>query len=94
MTRLASLNHPVHVKSAPDGSFAHVSLKDCVDRSLVPCRDFVMYIRDEGISSLSAISSQTLSNQQAISLKVLPDYRAQDVKQRVTRDLAANKKGP
>ena len=52
-----------------------------------------MYIRDEGISSLSAISSQTLSNQQAISLKVLPDYRAQEVKKRVADNLEANKKG-
>lgn len=61
LTRLASLNHPVHVKLAPEGKYAQVSLKDCVDRSLVPSRDFVLYVRDEGISSMSVISSQTLS---------------------------------
>ena len=57
LTRLASLNHPVQVRLAPEGTFAQVALKDCVDRTLVPSRDFVLYVRDEGISSLSAISS-------------------------------------
>ena len=91
LTRLASLNHPVHVRLAPEGTFAQVALKESVDRTLVPSRDFVLYVRDEGISSLSAISSLTPSGQQAISIKVLPDYRATDVKERIARDLAANR---
>ena len=56
----------------------------------MPSRDFVLYLRDEGISTLSAISSKSLSGQQAISLKVLPDYRAKNVKERVARDLTVN----
>ena len=70
---MASLNHPVKVSLAPDQTYAKVALKDCVDRTLVPCRDFVFYVRVEGISNVSAISSQTLSGQQAISLKIMPD---------------------
>ena len=91
LTRLASLNHPVKVSLAPDETYAKVALKDCVDRTLVPCRDFVLYVRDEGISNLSAMSSQTISGRQAVSLKVMPDFRAEGVKERVAQDLARNR---
>ena len=75
LTRVASLNHPVIVSTTQDHSYAHVNLKPEVDRSLVPNRDFVLYIRDEGISTVSAISAPTPSNQQAVSIKLVPDYR-------------------
>ena len=50
LTRVSSLNHPIIVETHPSKKVARVSLKPSVDRSLVPNRDFVLYIRDEGIS--------------------------------------------
>ncbi len=40
---------------------AIVSLSPTVDRSLVPSRDFVLYIRDEGIAVPSAVSTDAPS---------------------------------
>ena len=87
LERVASLNHPVNVLITPSKTNAIVSLKPKVDRSLVPNRDFVFYIDDQGISTPTVVSTQTPSNQQAINLMVLPDTRSDFVKSRITRDI-------
>ena len=53
--RVASLNHPIKVVTNPNNTNAIVSLKSTVDRSLVPSSDFVLYVRDSGISRPTAI---------------------------------------
>ena len=83
LERVASLNHPIVVKTAPSKTTAIVNLKPSVDRSLVPNRDFVLYIRDEGLSKPTAVSAMTLGGQQAISVKILPDDRTEHEKSRV-----------
>ena len=50
----------------------------------MPDIDFILYIRDEGISQISAISTTALNGKQAISLKVLPDFRTDLVKMRIS----------
>ena len=71
----------------PSKQGACVSLTPKVNRSLVPNKDFVLYIRDEGISKPSAISTLTASGQQAINIKVLTDSRSEHVKSRVMQDI-------
>ena len=66
LERITSLNHPVSIVTTPTKLDAVVSLKPTVDRSLVPNHDFVLYVRDAGISKPSAISTMTPSRQQAI----------------------------
>ena len=83
LQRIASSNHPIQVRTTPSKTSAIVSLKSTVDRSLVPNRDFVLYIRDEGISKPTAISALANNGQQAISLKVLTDTRSEHVKSRI-----------
>ena len=46
LERVASINHPVKVRTNKSKTTAVVSLKPSVDRSLVPCKDFVLYVRD------------------------------------------------
>ena len=87
MQRVSSLNHPIVVLTAPSKTSAMVSLKPSVDRSLVPNRDFVLYVRDEGISQPTIVSTMTLGGQQAISLKVLPDTRDEHVKSRIMQEI-------
>ena len=50
LERITSLNHPCNVLTTPSKAGALVSLKPSVDRSLVPTKDFVLYVRDSGIS--------------------------------------------
>ena len=64
-----------------------MSLKHTVDRSLVPNRDFVLYVRDTAISQPSAISTQIPSGSQAISIRMLPDCRSEQIKARVQSEL-------
>lgn len=59
--RLASLNHPIKAQISPDNESAIVNLRDTVDRSLVPCNDFVLLVRDENIATTSVIASTTPS---------------------------------
>ena len=68
-----------------------MNLKSTVDRSLVPNKDFVLYIRDEGISKPTAISTMTNSGQQAISLKMLTDTRSEHVKSRIIQELQSRR---
>lgn len=83
LERVTSLNHPCTVLTTPSKTSALVSLKPSVDRSLVPTKDFVLYVRDSGISQPTAVSTITPSGQQAISLKMLTDTRSEHVKSRV-----------
>ena len=87
LERIASLNHPVEVMLAPSKTSAAVCLKTSVDRTLVPHQDFVLYIRDEGISQPSVVSTITPSNQQAINMAFISDSRSQEVKVRVSADV-------
>ena len=87
LERVASLNHPIVVKTAPSKTTAIVNLKPSVDRSLVPNRDFVLYIRDEGLSKPTAVSAMTLGGQQAVSVKILPDDRTEHEKSRVMQNI-------
>jgi len=91
LQRVASLNHPVSVLLNNDKTDAVVTLKPSVNRSLVPSRDFVLYIRDEGISKPTAISSLTATGQQAVNLMMLPDSRSERVKERVRQDILSRK---
>ena len=50
LERLTSLNHPIKIQMSEDKQRAIITLKNTVDRSLVPCEDFVLYIRDTKIS--------------------------------------------
>ena len=81
--RVSSLNHPVAVKLTENKTGAIVNLKPTVDRSFVPTSDFVLLVRDKAISQPSAISTLTNSGKQVINFKMLPDSRADSVKQRV-----------
>ena len=91
LQRIASINHPIQVKTTPSKKSAIVNLKSTVDRSLVPNKDFVLYIRDEGISKPTAISTMTNSGQQAISLKMLTDTRSEHVKSRIIQELQSRR---
>ena len=55
------MNHPVHVELTNDKKEALVSLSEKVDRSYVPSKDFVLYIRDTMMDQLTAFSSMTLT---------------------------------
>ena len=59
--RIASLNHPIKVQLDGDKASSVVSLKNTVDRTLVPCKDFVLLVRDEKMTDPSIIAAQTLS---------------------------------
>ena len=87
LERIASINHPIKVITTPSKTSAIVSLKSSVDRSLVPNHDFVLYVRDEGISKPTAIATPTPSGQQAVSFKVLPDSRSEHVKSRIQQEV-------
>ena len=50
----------------------------------MPCRDFVLYIRDSMMEYPTAFASVTKSGQQAINLNMLPDYRTKAAKYQVT----------
>ena len=87
ISRVTSLNHPVNVILTPSKTGAIVNLKRNIDRSLVPSSDFVLYIRDQGISLPTVVSTITPSEQQAINLMILPDTRSDRVKQRISSDI-------
>lgn len=72
---------------------AIVSLSPKVDRSLVPSRDFVLYIRDEGISEPSAISTDTQSGCKAVNIKILPDSSSEHVKSRIRQEVQNRQNG-
>ena len=91
--RVASLNHPIKAQINTDGGSAIVKLRDTVDRSLVPCQDFVLLIRDEKIATTSVISSTTPAGQQALSVKLLPDMRSIAVKKRIENEIAERLQG-
>ena len=59
--RLASLNHPIKAQVSPDNGSAIIKLRDTLDRSLVPCQDFVLLVRDTNMPTTSVISSTTPS---------------------------------
>ena len=63
LQRLASTNHPIKAQISPDKSSAIVTLRNTVDRSLVPCSDFVLLIKDENMATTSVVSSMTPSGQ-------------------------------
>ena len=86
--RVASLNHPIRAQINPDGGSAIVKLRETVDRSLVPCQDFVLLIRDEKMDVTSVMASTTPSGQQAVSVKLLPDMRSIAVKKRIEKEIA------
>lgn len=46
LSRLVSLNHPVGVQLALGNTVANVRLSESVDKTLVPCSDFVLLFRD------------------------------------------------
>lgn len=52
LSRLVSLNHPVGVHLASGSTVANVRLSDSVDKTLVPCSDFVLLFRDLAIENL------------------------------------------
>ena len=83
LKRVASPSHPIKMFTCTQQTFATVKLKESVDRSLVPDIDFILYIRDEGISQVSAISTTALNGKKAVGLKVLPDFRTDSVKMRI-----------
>ena len=74
------MNHPVKAVLSEDKKNAVIKLRDTVDRSLVPCRDFVLLLRDESMTEPSIISAPTPSGRQAVSLKFVPDMRSIAVK--------------
>ena len=53
------MNHPVHVELAKDRKEALVTLSEKVDRSYVPSKDFVLYIRDIMMDQPTAFASKT-----------------------------------
>ena len=77
----------MQVLIAPSMTSAVVTLKPTIDRSLVPSRDFVLYIRDDSISQPTVVSTIAPSDRQAINVAVLPDTRSEIVKERVRRDI-------
>ena len=89
--RLCSLNHPIRIQLAQDKKQAIISLKRTVDRSIVPCEDFVLYIRDDKISQPTAICSITPSRQQALSIRILPDLRSEAEKSRVRQQIRSRR---
>lgn len=69
LTRLVSLNHPIDIKSNPQGSEVCVSLKDTVNKALVPCNDFVLLIRDSLVNKVSALTTgDTFADHQFASI--------------------------
>ena len=46
LQRIASTNHPIHIELTNDKTEALVTLSKNVDRTYVPSKDFVLYIRD------------------------------------------------
>ena len=70
---LTSLNHPIKALINDDGRSAIVNLRETVDRSLVPCQDFVLHFRDLKVAKTSVIASTTLAGQQAVSIKLLSE---------------------
>ena len=64
-----------------------VKVRSSVDRNYVPSNDFVLYIRDENISAISAISALSFSGDYAIGLRVLPDYRTNRVKENIDEQI-------
>ena len=85
--RLASANHPILAGLTNDKKQALVRLSEDIDRSYVPCRDFVLYIRDSMMDYPTAFASVTKSGQQAINLNMLPDYRTKATKYQVTSQI-------
>ena len=59
----------------------------------MPSKDFVLYVRDSGISKPTAISTITPSGRQALSLKMLPDTRSEHVKSRVMQEMQSRMTG-
>jgi len=51
LSRLVSLNHPIEVKLGLGNKVANVRLSESVDKTLVPCRDFVLLFRDQAIEN-------------------------------------------
>ena len=60
--RLASINHPIKAQLSEDQTSAFISLRDTVDRTLVPCKDFVLRIRDKQMTEPSVVSAITPSD--------------------------------
>jgi hypothetical protein len=47
LTRISSLNHPVNVSLSENKHEALVCLKDDLDKTSVPHKDFVLLLRDD-----------------------------------------------
>ena len=88
LQRLASINHPIHVELTKDKKEALVTLSDQLDRSYVPSRDFVLYIRDTMMDQPTAFASMTNTGRQAISLNIQPDLRSRAMKQNFMAQIA------
>ena len=57
-----------------------VKIRSSVDRNYIPSNDFVLYIRDENISAVSAISALSFCGDYALGIRVLPDFRINRIK--------------
>ena len=64
-----------------------VKIRSSVDRNYVASNDFVLYIRDENISAISAISALSFNGDYAFGLRVLPDFRINRIKDDVDEKL-------
>ena len=82
LSRLVSLNHPIGVSLAAGNTIANVRLSETVDKTLVPCKDFVLLFRDKAVEDQlpTALAVDGPSGHQALSFSVLPDFRPKAVK--------------
>ena len=72
LERVSSVNHPIKVTQSPTLSSALVELRESIDRRLVPCQDFVLYIRDASLNKPHGFSTMTQNQQQVISVGFVP----------------------
>jgi len=49
LSRLVSLNHPIVIQFSDGKKLASVQLAATVKKEFVPCKDFVLLFRDEGM---------------------------------------------
>ena len=57
LERLTSVNHLVEVDLDDSMTFARLKLSDDIDKTLVPCKDFVLYIKEQKADEPIAIAT-------------------------------------
>ena len=78
LERVSSVNHPIKVTQSPTLSSALVELRESIDRRLVPCQDFVLYIRDASMNKPHGFSTMTQNQQQAILIGFVPSLNTNE----------------